>query len=85
MAVVAFVAPNARQAGFFNVFETVAQATIAVAEDFKGNPTIACGILKDSLNPIPGLVQAGLLSSGQGQALALQIQAAEASIPCPSN
>jgi photosystem II stability/assembly factor-like uncharacterized protein len=79
------MAPNAVQAGFFNVFETVARAAIAVAEDFKGNPAIACGILKDSLNPIAGLVHAGLLSSGQGQALTLQIQNAEASIPCPSN
>jgi len=76
------MAPNALQAGTFDVFETAAQAAIAVAEDFKGNPTIACGILKDSLLPIPGLVQFGLLSSTQGQALTLQIQTAETSIPC---
>jgi photosystem II stability/assembly factor-like uncharacterized protein len=77
-------APNAVQQGFFNVFEDVAQGAIALAEDFKGNPALACGILNGSLTPIPGLVQAGLLSSGQGQALTLQIQNAEASIPCPS-
>jgi hypothetical protein len=79
------MAPNALQQGFFNVFEEVAQGAIALAQDFKGDPTLACGILKDSLTPIPGLVEAGLISSGQGQALTLQIQTAEASIPCPSN
>jgi photosystem II stability/assembly factor-like uncharacterized protein len=79
------MAPNALQAGFFNVFEAVAQVAITLAEDFKGIPAIACGILHDSLIPIPGQVQAGLLSSGQGQALTLQLQNAEASIPCPSN
>jgi hypothetical protein len=56
-----------------------------LANDFKNNPTIASGILKDSLLPVPGLVQAGLLSSTQGQALTLQIQTAEASLSCPSN
>lgn len=79
------MAPNTVQAGFFNVFETAVQGAIALAEDFKGNPALACGILKDSLLPIPGLVNAGLISSGQGQALTLQIQTAEASVPCPAN
>ncbi len=79
------MAPNAVQSGTFEVFETVVQGAIAVAEDFKGNPTLACGILRDSLLPIPGLVNAGLLSSTQGQALTLQVQTAEASIPCPGN
>jgi photosystem II stability/assembly factor-like uncharacterized protein len=76
------MAPNARQTATFNVLETVAQALIALAEDFKRDPTIACGILKDYLKALPGLVQAGLLSSTQSQALTLQIQNAEASIPC---
>jgi photosystem II stability/assembly factor-like uncharacterized protein len=77
------MAPNALQTGFFTLFETLAQDAIAVANDFKGDPTIACGILKGYLDQIPGLVSAGLLSSGQGQALTLQVTTAEASIPCP--
>jgi hypothetical protein len=76
------MAPNALQAATFNVFETLAQAAIAVANDFKGDPKLACGILQDYLKGLPGLVQAGLLSSGQSQALTNQITAAEVAIPC---
>jgi hypothetical protein len=79
------MAPNAEQAATFQVFETAAQAAIALAQDFKADPALACGILKDTLLPIPGLVQTGLLSSTQGQALTLQLQTAEASMSCPAS
>ena len=75
--------PNGLQDAIFNLFEALAQDAIRVANDFKSNQRVACGILQGYLNQIPGLVKAGLLSSGQGQALTQQVEAAMATIPCP--
>lgn len=75
--------PNASQNANFNAMETVTKGVIAFAEDFKSFPTVACGVLQVSVDQIPGVVHAGLISSGQGQALTFQLQTAEASIPCP--
>jgi hypothetical protein len=46
------------------LFESLAKDAIAVAEAFKGYPTVACGILQGYLSQIPGWVQVGSLSSG---------------------
>ena len=74
--------PNSRQAAAFNLFESLAQNTINLANNLSFKPALACGVLQSFASQLPGLISSDTLSSSQGAGIEQQIQAAQAALNC---